>query len=292
LGATNTWGRRVFIVYKPASSWIGSEYYYTPESLSKNMGSFGRVKVLGRPNNKGYYTPMVEWLFENKEWLFSGIGITIIGLLWFLIKRFIVPEKPNLKFVVKSKNVDLSNGGIESANGEFLINPELIVYFKAQLYAHNPGPPTSAKLAIASIGPDRLSKCLSKGILPDKIGIKVEYKKNPNWGSIKLENPFIVENGDKNIYITAKIPFCVVEIEKSYGALALLKDMTVTLRAEIEATQKKLSLEPIHCDLTPVHQQIEHRVVSMIPQYQVRSNQKINTEQLVQMLKQYWLGEH
>ncbi len=81
-----------------------------------------------------------------------------------------------------------------------------------------------------------------------------------------------------------------VEIEKNYGALALLKDMTIILRGEIEGT-KKFSLEPIHCDLTPVHRQIERKVASMIPQYQVRSNRKINSEQLVQILKQYWIGD-
>lgn len=29
----------------------------------------------------------MDWIIENKEWLFSGVGISIIGLIYYLIVK-------------------------------------------------------------------------------------------------------------------------------------------------------------------------------------------------------------
>jgi len=30
---------------------------------------------------------MIDWILDNKEWIFSGIGVSIFGLISFLIKK-------------------------------------------------------------------------------------------------------------------------------------------------------------------------------------------------------------
>ena len=29
---------------------------------------------------------MLRWIAENKSWLFSGVGLTLVGALWWLLK--------------------------------------------------------------------------------------------------------------------------------------------------------------------------------------------------------------
>jgi hypothetical protein len=48
---------------------------------------------------------MVAWLINNKEWLFSGIGITIVGGIGFVVKKIWTARK-NAKFYAGVSNED------------------------------------------------------------------------------------------------------------------------------------------------------------------------------------------
>jgi hypothetical protein len=30
---------------------------------------------------------MLDWINQNKQWLFSGAGITVVAAVWWLIKK-------------------------------------------------------------------------------------------------------------------------------------------------------------------------------------------------------------
>jgi hypothetical protein len=48
---------------------------------------------------------MVAWLINNKEWLFSGIGITVVGGIGFVVKKIWTARK-NAKFYAIVSNED------------------------------------------------------------------------------------------------------------------------------------------------------------------------------------------
>lgn len=196
-----------------------------------------------------------------------------------------------VRFALLSGSASLNAGGIEYANGRFSLSSELVIGFYAKMCTYNPGLPASARLSIASIEPVSLSGCLPDGSSLKDIDVVIKYKEHPNWASIELGNPFTIVSGDRNIDVSAKIPLNVAKVERAYGALASLKEATVIFRVDFEATKQHLLIDPLRLDLTPVHKRIEQDVTSKIPKYQVRSTQAIDTEQLVQALKRYWLGE-
>lgn len=196
-----------------------------------------------------------------------------------------------VRFALLSSSISLDAGGVEHANGRFSLSTELVIDFYAKMCTHNPGLPVSARLSVASVEPVSLSECLLDESSLKDINVVIKYKEHPNWASIELGNPFSIVAGDRNIDVSAKIPFSVAKIERAYGALASLKEATIIFRVDLEATKQHLQIDSLRVDLTPVHKRIEADVSSMIPKYQVRSTQTIDTKQLVQVLKRYWLGE-
>lgn len=54
---------------------------------------------------------MIEFIVNNKEWIFSGIGVTILIIIWSFTK-FIV--NPNNK---KSANVNQNQKNYSNSNG-------------------------------------------------------------------------------------------------------------------------------------------------------------------------------
>ncbi|WP_339292725.1 hypothetical protein MKY48_08640 [Paenibacillus sp. FSL W8-0187] len=45
---------------------------------------------------------MIDWIFNNKEWVFSGVGISIISLITFFLKKG--KEKSNSSQTITSGN--------------------------------------------------------------------------------------------------------------------------------------------------------------------------------------------
>lgn len=59
---------------------------------------------------------MVEWIIENKEWVFSGIGIFIFTIIIGLIKRMLSKKKSNRTINMKgdkSVYIEKNEGKIE-----------------------------------------------------------------------------------------------------------------------------------------------------------------------------------
>ncbi len=242
------------------------------------------------------------WIFTIVAWFITDPGFepanvvmsaVFTGLTVIVVRLGREPDEfaKRVKFALLSGSTSLNAGGIECANGQFSLRSELVISFYAKMCTHNPGLQASARLSIASIEPISLSGCLPDGSSLKDINVVIKYKEHPTWGSVELGNPFSVVPGDQDIDVSAKIPFNVAKVEHTYGALASLKEATVIFRVDFEATKQHLQIDPLRVDLTPVHKQIEADVTSNIPKYQVRSTQAIDTEQLVQALKRYWLGE-
>jgi predicted tellurium resistance membrane protein TerC len=62
----------------------------------------------------------MNWILENKEWIFSGVGITFLVIIWKLIKHMLSKKKSS-----KSKRTINFNGEkgmyIEKNEGEINI---------------------------------------------------------------------------------------------------------------------------------------------------------------------------
>lgn len=54
---------------------------------------------------------MIEWIFKNKEWLFSGIGVTIVSFVLILIKKLIERKGRSMKNNSR-KDKEVHNSGI------------------------------------------------------------------------------------------------------------------------------------------------------------------------------------
>lgn len=58
-----------------------------------------------------------NWLCENKEWVFSGIGITVLTVGYTLIKKlFLRREKNSSRTVIKQTNKGTKNTQIGIQN--------------------------------------------------------------------------------------------------------------------------------------------------------------------------------
>lgn len=64
---------------------------------------------------------MMDWLSQNREWVFSGIGIFILGGVGAIIKYVLKRKKlPNTTLVLKQENTKGSSGtqiGIQNNYG-------------------------------------------------------------------------------------------------------------------------------------------------------------------------------
>lgn len=38
---------------------------------------------------------ILNWIIENKDWIFSGIGVTVLGIVGYFIKRKFDKRKPS-----------------------------------------------------------------------------------------------------------------------------------------------------------------------------------------------------
>ena len=45
---------------------------------------------------------ILDYIFKNKEWIFSGIGVTLLGLFFFLIKHFLSKKSPMIREEIKN----------------------------------------------------------------------------------------------------------------------------------------------------------------------------------------------
>lgn len=59
----------------------------------------------------------MEWIIQNKEWLFSGVGLAIIGGIWDFLKK----EKPDNKYYqsINSGNNSTNIQGGKNVNVTF-----------------------------------------------------------------------------------------------------------------------------------------------------------------------------
>lgn len=214
----------------------------------------------------------------------------VAGVAGYTFKDLLVAEDQPPTFTVSSSAISLSDGGITLTDGGFGLDSNLILSFQAKMCIHNSASPFSVRLQVASIAPPSLVRCLPEDLALKDVIVEVRHRKQPNWAAVDLGNPFIVEDGALHVEARAKIPFVVPRIEEAFGALAALKEMEVTLEAMLEGTGAKLAVPALTLDLSPVHARIESDVERKIPKYPVRSNQPVDTKQLLSALKRYWTG--
>jgi hypothetical protein len=94
----------------------------------------------------------VNWLWQNKEWLFSGIGVAVAGGLFWRFRRLLFPSPPPSNTSIQSAAI-VANGPVNAspvANGS---NISQSVNSPTVNLTIPPGPPT------ASDWPDVLLQC-------------------------------------------------------------------------------------------------------------------------------------
>ncbi len=234
---------------------------------------------------------VLGWLVTDPSFELANVVVSAILTVLAVLLRSLNKSWNKLKFSVLSTDVGMSSGGIELKDGKFALSKQLVLSLHSKVCVHNFGNPTSLMFFISSIGPKSLSSCLSEDLLPKDINVEIKSRKQPNWAAVELGNPFVAETGDKNIEVRVIIPLSVREIEKSFGALASLENFTVALKIHAEGLGSKITLKPFTLNLLPIHNRIENDIASQIPKYPVRSNQPVDTQQLVYVMKRYWVGE-
>ena len=54
---------------------------------------------------------MIDWMVRNKEWIFSGIGVTVLVSVCGIIKFVIKPKgEANIKIIQRQQNFQNSHG--------------------------------------------------------------------------------------------------------------------------------------------------------------------------------------
>lgn len=229
-------------------------------------------------------------------WMVTAAAGTVVTLAaitevtGYSLKVLFAAEDRSPSFTVSSSAIGLSDGGIKLADGGFALDSNVILSFRAKMCVHNSASPVSVRLGVASIEPPSLSKCLPEDLALRDVNLEVRHRKQPNWAAVDLGNPFVAETGDLHIEARARIPLVVSKIEDAFGALAALKRMDVTLEAILEGAGQKLAIPTLSLDLSSVHARIESNIESKIPKYHARSNQRVDTKQLLSALKRYWTG--
>ena len=57
---------------------------------------------------------MLEWILKNKEWIFSGIGIPIIVVIFKFIKNFRKEKNiNNIPITIKRQKINISGKDLE-----------------------------------------------------------------------------------------------------------------------------------------------------------------------------------
>lgn len=56
---------------------------------------------------------LLEWVIKNKEWLFSGIGVTAIGLLFSRRRSLLRGQSVNKSFNVTQIGGDVTIGAVD-----------------------------------------------------------------------------------------------------------------------------------------------------------------------------------
>lgn len=47
---------------------------------------------------------MIDFIFDNKEWIFSGIGITVLAVIAWVVRTYILRPNPNKQIQVSGHN--------------------------------------------------------------------------------------------------------------------------------------------------------------------------------------------
>lgn len=66
-----------------------------------------------------YFKKAIDWLCDNKEWVFSGIGLTVCSLIGFVFKLF--KKKTKNKSVQQKASFNIGSHIIQ-VNGDFKTN--------------------------------------------------------------------------------------------------------------------------------------------------------------------------
>ena len=64
---------------------------------------------------------MIDFIIKNKEWLFSGIGVTVITVIFFLVRHAIVGR--NNKQIKTSDHILKHTSSLEKDNSGYSIHP-------------------------------------------------------------------------------------------------------------------------------------------------------------------------
>lgn len=52
----------------------------------------------------------MEWIMENKEWLFSGLGISVLGIVGYFLKRNKGKDKSNQTITSGNDSTNIQGG--------------------------------------------------------------------------------------------------------------------------------------------------------------------------------------
>lgn len=64
----------------------------------------------------------MSWIIDNKEWLFSGVGLTALGLIYSLWNRKPIAIEPGKNTVTNTNNIEISVAESNHSSGEGVVN--------------------------------------------------------------------------------------------------------------------------------------------------------------------------
>lgn len=143
---------------------------------------------------------MISWLENNKEWVFSGIGVSVLGILVFLVKGFLPRDKAGSREMLVSQNPSVSQAPTVNTSPVFNItntvapagDPRPAVEVKPQtsqapFFALTPRILTRDLAVLVTVigasGDDALEGCIARfkmhdqmaGCVPDRFEVSIHY---------------------------------------------------------------------------------------------------------------------
>lgn len=234
-----------------------------------------------------YFLPKLGESLSQDMSLATNIGEGII-LVSFLLANFSLYRSLAKRSLLGFDIIAVQSVGI---SGDLLIfNQKLasiadtfIVDLQALVNISNSGPTTSVRVFISAVEPD----CIKQDVSISDIEVSLQYKIAPNHPVTPVENPYYLKADEMSkIQLRAKIPFSTDCVEKKLGALALFKEMKVTLG--IQRTGDKPFYRSIRCDLTPNHKHFKEQFGS---KFQHLQSTGLSGPQVLEVYDRY-MGVH
>ena len=206
---------------------------------------------------------LFDWFNQNKDWVFSGIGVAVVGTIFVLARGFwrrygakqgTVNQKDDERvrpeFQVKHQNLSLDNNWLLLTPLEGLtLKPEVIIKFVSVIQVFNHLP---RQLAIVL----EIDSIVSNWGIVDNLGeVQREFKHRESFRdpSTNLDDTLVIEaGGTTELIVTLKIPYKAADKQ---GYLKRLMNMTVKLKFS-PVGESAITL-PVECDVNTFHGSVE-----------------------------------